>query len=139
VTTPLGGDAGGTFRIIPGKVREAGQAGHKVAGDIPDGIKTLHKPTDAAVQGLSGWQTAKEVDDCVEEWGKTLRLLAGMVEGAADAVIASARVFEDRDAINKGEFSGIVPPQPYIPGVSAYQPGPYDPGTSTPKSPFDGF
>lgn len=127
MSTPIGGPTRG-FWITPGEVKNAGDAARKVAKDIPDEIKTLYKPTDTAVAGLAGFETAKAIDDCLEAWAKTLRSLAGMVEGAADAVGSSSTSFVREDHARQQSFLGFGPSTPYAPGVSA-------PGVHPPYAP----
>ncbi|OAR23166.1 hypothetical protein A8W25_27040 [Streptomyces sp. ERV7] len=133
MSTPIGGPTTG-FWITPGEVQKAGESARKVAKDIPDEIKTLYTPTDAAVAGLAGFETAKAIDDCLEAWAKALRSLAGMVEGAADAVGSSSTSFVREDHARGKSFQGFGPYAPYAPGVTAPTPhGPYAPGvTPTP-------
>ncbi|MFD9223201.1 hypothetical protein ACFWDI_25080 [Streptomyces sp. NPDC060064] len=108
MSMPIGGTGG--FWIKSGEVQKAGSAARKVAEDIPGEVKTLYTPTDTAVAGLSGWQTATALDTCVEAWAKALKSLGGMVEGAGDAVITSAKGFDSKDEERKREFNGILPP-----------------------------
>ncbi|WHM40082.1 type VII secretion target [Streptomyces sp. BPTC-684] len=138
MSTPIGGPTRG-FWITPGEVQKAGDSARKVAKDIPDEIKTLYKPTDAAVAGLAGFETAKAIDDCLEAWAKALRSLAGMVEGAADAVGSSSTSFTREDHERGKSFLGFGPYTPYAPGVTApgahgpYAPyTPYAPGVTLP-------
>ncbi|MFC0844800.1 hypothetical protein ACFH04_13935 [Streptomyces noboritoensis] len=125
MSIPIGGPTRG-FWITPGEVQKAGESARKVAKDIPDEIKTLYKPTDAAVAGLAGFETAKAIDDCLEAWAKALRSLAGMVEGAADAVGSSSTSFTREDHERGKSFLGFGP---YAPGVTA-------PGAQGPFAPY---
>ncbi|MFH8516505.1 hypothetical protein ACH4CE_15570 [Streptomyces gelaticus] len=124
MSTPIGGGTQG-FWIEPGEVGKAGEAARKVAQDIPEDIKVLFAPTDAAVAGLTGFQSAQAIDDCLEEWTKALRSLAGMVGGAADAVSNSSKSFTQEDQERRNSFLGLGP---YAPGAA----GPYAPGITTP-------
>ncbi|MFF1644734.1 hypothetical protein [Streptomyces sp. NPDC058240] len=124
MSTPIGGGTQG-FWIEPGEVRKAGDAAHKVAQDIPEDIKALFVPTDAAVAGLAGFQSARAIDDCLEAWTKALRSLAGMVGGAADAVSISSKGFTREDQERRNSFLGL---SPYTQG----SPGPYAPGLTVP-------
>ncbi|MDK0519754.1 hypothetical protein [Streptomyces sp. ML-6] len=126
MSTPIGSGTQG-FWIEPGEVRKAGDAARKVAQDMPEDIKTLFVPTDAAVTGLAGFQSAQALDDCLEAWTKALRSLAGMVEGAADAVDSSSKSFSQEDQERRNSFLGLAP---YISGP----PGPYAPGFMMPPS-----
>ncbi|WP_327274938.1 hypothetical protein OG609_25490 [Streptomyces sp. NBC_01224] len=122
MSTPIGSATQG-FWIEPQEVQKAGEAARKVAQDIPEDIKALFMPTDAAVAGLVGFQSAQAIDDCLEAWAKALRSLAGMVGGAADAVIDSSKSFTHEDQERRKSFLG-----PYAPGVST--PGLYYSHTS---------
>ncbi|MFF9507878.1 hypothetical protein ACF1BU_25515 [Streptomyces sp. NPDC014724] len=119
MSTPIGSPTQG-FWIEHGEVRKAGEAAHKVAQDIPEDIKVLFTPTDAAVAGLVGFQSAQAIDDCLEAWTKALRSLAGMVGGAADAVISSSMSFTHEDQERRKFFLGL---------------GPYGPDSSGPHAP----
>ncbi|MEU4351629.1 hypothetical protein [Streptomyces sp. NPDC023838] len=138
MSTPIGGPTRG-FWITPGDVQKAGDSARKVAKDIPGEIKTLYTPTDTAVAGLAGFETAKAIDDCLEAWAKALRSLAGMVESAADAVSSSSTSFAREDHERGKSFLGFGPYTPYAPGVSA--PGvqgpyaPHPPGVQGPYAP----
>ncbi|MFF2330735.1 MULTISPECIES: hypothetical protein [unclassified Streptomyces] len=121
MSTPIGGATQG-FWIEPHEVQKAGEAAQKVAQDIPEDIKTLFAPTDTAVAGLVGFQSAQAVDDCLEAWAKALRSLAGMVGGAADAVSNSHKSFTLEDEERRKSFLG-----PNAPGIST--PGLYHPHT----------
>ncbi|MEU5130121.1 hypothetical protein [Streptomyces mobaraensis] len=79
------------FEIQPEDVAKAGEAAHRVAKAMPDGIKGLYKPCDSAVAGLQGTQTGKAVHECMEAWAKALRALAGRVETAGDKITTSAK------------------------------------------------
>lgn len=111
----------------PARSRRPHDSARKVAKDIPDEIKTLYTPTDAAVAGLAGFETAKAIDDCLEAWAKALKSLAGMVEGAADAVGSSSTSFTREDHERGKSFLGFGPHTPYAPGVTAPGHGPYTP------------
>ncbi|MDH2391296.1 hypothetical protein QCN29_21425 [Streptomyces sp. HNM0663] len=112
--TPLGGTGG--FWIEADDVQKAGAAARKVAQDIPADIKTLYKPTDNAVKGLPGWRTAKALDECVDAWAKALRSLAGLVDGAGDAVSASGKASRNEDDERRRAFQGL-PPYTYGAGM----------------------
>ncbi|WP_371632713.1 hypothetical protein OG693_13725 [Streptomyces sp. NBC_01259] len=81
MSTPIGGATRGLW-IEPSEVHKAAAAARKVAHDIPEDVKALFTPTDTAVAGLVGFQSAQAIDDCLEAWTKALRSLAGMVGGA---------------------------------------------------------
>ncbi|GAA0580447.1 hypothetical protein [Streptomyces crystallinus] len=135
MSTPIGGPTRG-FWITAGDVQKAAESARKVAKDIPDEIKTLYTPTDTAVAGLAGFETAKAIDDCLEAWAKALRSLAGMVEGTADAVGSSSTSFTKEDHARQQSFLGFGPYTPYAPGVSAPGVhGPYAPGAQGPYAP----
>ncbi|MFJ4897275.1 hypothetical protein [Streptomyces sp. NPDC088727] len=90
MSAPIGGSTRGLW-IEPGEVHKAAEAARKVAHDIPEDIKALFTPTDTAVVGLVGFQSAQAIDDCLEAWTKALRSLAGMVGSAAGAVSGSGK------------------------------------------------
>ncbi|MFG2597706.1 hypothetical protein [Streptomyces sp. NPDC048462] len=73
---------------------------------MPEDIKVLFTPTDAAVGGLAGFQAAQAIDDCMEAWTKALRSLAGMVGSTADAVGSSAKGFTHEDQERRKAFLG---------------------------------
>lgn len=112
MSTPISGATQG-FWVDPHEVHKASEAAARVAHDIPQDIKALFTPTDAAVAGLAGFQAAQAIDDCLEAWTKALRSLAGMVGSAADAVDSSGKSFTHEDQERRKPFLG-----PYAPGVS---------------------
>ncbi|WP_328866891.1 hypothetical protein [Streptomyces sp. NBC_00304] len=112
MSTPIGGATRGLW-IEPSEVHKAAAAARKVAHDIPEDVKALFTPTDTAVAGLVGFQSARAIDDCLEAWTKALRSLAGMVGGAADAVSGSGKSLTDEDQERRKAFLG-----PYAPGSS---------------------
>ncbi|MFJ3593761.1 hypothetical protein ACIQUY_21740 [Streptomyces sp. NPDC090231] len=131
MSTPIGGATRGLW-IEPSEVHKAAAAARKVAHDIPEDVKALFTPTDTAVAGLVGFQSAQAIDDCLEAWTKALRSLAGMVGGAADAVSGSGKSLTDEDQERRKAFLG-----PYAPGFSpapglysAYAPGPTAPSSA---------
>ncbi|WP_329198136.1 hypothetical protein [Streptomyces sp. NBC_01435] len=124
MVTPIGGGTQG-FWIEPGEVQKAGDAAQKVAQEIPKDINALFAPTDAAVAGLAGFRSAQAIDDCLEEWVKALRSLAGMVGGAADAVSDSSMSFTREDQERRNSFLGL---DPYVSDSA----GPYAPGHTMP-------
>lgn len=134
--TPISGGTRGLW-IDPHEVGKAAKAADKVAEDVPGDIKGLFAPTDAAVTGLAGFQSAHALDECVEAWTKALRALAGLVGGAADAVRESNNGFAHDDRQRRETFLG-----PYAPGAeppdmyySSYTPyTPYTPDFTTPPS-----
>lgn len=67
MSTPIGGATRGLW-IEPSEVHKAAEAARKVAHDIPEDIKALFTPTDTAVAGLVGFQSAQAIDDCLEAW-----------------------------------------------------------------------
>lgn len=87
----------GGYWIDSGEVRKAGGAAHDIAKVIPEEIKTLYKPSDAAVAGLVGWQTAKAADECLDAWAKALRSLSGMLETTGDRLMESAKGYKAAD------------------------------------------
>ncbi|WP_326736449.1 hypothetical protein [Streptomyces sp. NBC_01022] len=131
MSTPIGGATRG-FWIEPNEVHKAAEAARKVAQDLPQDIKALFTPTDAAVVGLAGFHVAQAIDDCLEAWTKALRSLAGLVDSAADAVGSSNKSFTHEEQERRKTFLG-----PYAPGVSP--PGLSHPYTSAPPSANGGY
>lgn len=125
MSTPIGGATQG-FWIEAGEVKKAGEAARKVAQDLPEDIKSLFNPTDAAVAGLVGFESAKAIDDCLEAWAKALRSLAGMIESVADAVDSTNKSFAHEDHERRRSFLGLGP---CASGAS----GPYAPGHIVPQ------
>ncbi|MFJ4912048.1 hypothetical protein [Streptomyces sp. NPDC088726] len=112
MSTPIGGATRGLW-IEPSEVHKAAEAARKVSHDLPEDIKALFTPTDTAVAGLMGFQSAQAIDDCLEAWTKALRSLADMVGSAADAVSGSGKSFTDEDQERRKAFRG-----PYAPGAT---------------------
>ncbi|MGW8882128.1 hypothetical protein ACWGRV_23555 [Streptomyces sp. NPDC055663] len=130
MSTPIGGATQG-FWIEAGEVKKAAEAARKVAQDLPEDIKSLFKPTDAAVAGLVGFESARAIDDCLEAWVKALRSLAGMIGVAADVVDSTNKSFTHEDHERRRSFLGLGP---YASGTS----GPYAPGHTLPQSTNEG-
>ncbi|PZT72012.1 MULTISPECIES: hypothetical protein [unclassified Streptomyces] len=112
MTTPIDGGTQGLW-IDPHQVGKAAAAAGKVAEDIPGDAKSLFEPTDAAVAGLTGFDSAHALDECLDAWTKALRALADLVEGAGDAVRDSNNAFAQDDRQRRDAFLG-----PYAPGMS---------------------
>lgn len=121
MTTPAGARGAGAAGswIKADEVRKAGDSARKVATEIPDGIKTLYAPTDAASKGLWGFQLAAALDDCVDEWAKALKSLAELVTDAADAVAASAKSSHGQEAGTTALFASPGAPSPSGSGIWA--------------------
>ncbi len=98
---------GKDFEIQPEDVAKAGEAAHRVAKAMPEGVKGLYKPCDSAAAGLQGTLTGKAVHECLEAWAKALRALTGRVETAGDKIIASAK--ESKGVDEKHAFDFIRP------------------------------
>ncbi|MGX8906340.1 hypothetical protein ACR820_14130 [Streptomyces netropsis] len=113
MSTPPGlfGPSGG-YWIDEDEVRKAGSAAIDVAKAIPDDIKVLYRPSDAAVAGLTDWQSAKALDDCLEAWVKALRSLSGMIETAGEKVIESAKGYKAEDHRQAGALQFSLPRSP---------------------------
>ncbi|MFI9724600.1 WXG100 family type VII secretion target [Streptomyces sp. NPDC052396] len=92
--------AGPGYRIEADEVGKAAGAARKVAKEMPEEIKSLFGPSDSAVSGVRGWQTGKEVHECLEAWTQALRSLAGMVEKASEKVAGSAGNYKATDQHN---------------------------------------
>lgn len=106
----------GSFGVETGELKKAGEGARKVAEAMPGDVKKLYGPCDTAVAGLSGWRTAKALDECVEAWGTALKSLASMVDAAGDKLVASAEDFSRTDQERRADFQRANQ-QPLFPGA----------------------
>nr|WP_202447639.1 hypothetical protein [Streptomyces sp. SID5468] len=89
-------------------VRAAGDAAHDVAQAVHEDAKSVHGPTDSAVDGLAGWQSARALRDCGDAWSAALRSLSDLVAATGDALADAACAYHQEDQRRGHDFAGLT-------------------------------
>ncbi|MDH6144250.1 uncharacterized protein YukE [Kitasatospora sp. GP30] len=103
VSASVGG--GGTaFAVDPSDLDAAAKVAHDTGGAIPAELTTIQKPSDDAVGGLLGWQTAGSLSSCTSAWEDCLRALGTEVDGVGDKLTKTAASYRDTDTNAANSF-----------------------------------
>ncbi|GAA1978071.1 type VII secretion target [Kitasatospora viridis] len=99
------------FTVHPDALQAAGQNAQTVAGKIPDEAKTVGTPTDTAVAGLKGWQSAPALQGCTSAWRGLLASLSDTMGQQGRNLVATAQNYRNGDVAAANQFP--TGPSPY--------------------------
>ncbi|MDH6109780.1 hypothetical protein P3T36_005419 [Kitasatospora sp. MAP12-15] len=93
--SPLGSTS--LFQVNPADLDAAAKVAHDTGAAMPNELKTIQQPSDNAVAGLLGWQTAGSLSACTTAWEACLNALASEVDGVGDKLAKTAANYRNGD------------------------------------------
>ncbi|MFJ4185022.1 WXG100 family type VII secretion target [Kitasatospora sp. NPDC089509] len=96
-----------SFGVNPADLDAAATVAHTAGQAIPEELKHVYQPSDNAVAGLLGWQTAGSLHSCTDAWEECLRKLGSEVDGISTKFSQTATNYRNVDKNGANGIGGV--------------------------------
>ncbi|MBO1415159.1 hypothetical protein [Streptomyces sp. FH025] len=103
--SPAAPGVGQTFGVNPADLDAAAKAAKDTGEAMPNELKAIHEPSDAAVAALSGWRVGASLKNCTAAWEECLKNLATEIDQVSLKLGQTAAGYRDADHNNAVSLS----------------------------------
>ncbi|MFJ9461701.1 hypothetical protein ACIRST_42350 [Kitasatospora sp. NPDC101447] len=93
----MSGKSGAALKVDTNGLKKVGNQCHDIAEQMPAELARVHKPSDEAAAGLSGWLSGAAITACTAAWEKGQRQLAKDIGDNGNNMITAANNYDGVD------------------------------------------
>ncbi|MFF7988455.1 type VII secretion target [Kitasatospora xanthocidica] len=101
----MSGKSSDALKVDTNGLKKVGKQCHDIAEQMPAELALVHKPSDEAAAGLSGWLSGAAITACTEAWEKGQRQLAKDIDDNGNKMITAA---DNYDGVDEAVHKSLV-------------------------------